>query len=146
MNVSALLYGTCSWSWTLTKFPHVCAVYGDIVVLPIKENMNDGKTYAYFSWAYENALVPPPRQNSTHNSTALDSPQKTVRHDPLSHAFSDWVKPDYVIKTDDDSFVMLAELEARLRVELHVARAESAGWDPLVYWGCEYASLPCPYA
>lgn len=30
-----------------------------------------------------------------------------------------WVRPDYVVKVDDDSFVMLAELEARLRLELH---------------------------
>jgi hypothetical protein len=30
-----------------------------------------------------------------------------------------WVRPDYVVKVDDDSFIMLAELEARLRVELH---------------------------
>lgn len=125
----------------------VCAVYGDIVVLPIKENMNGGKTHAYFSWARENALVPPPRQD---NSTALPTStashgQETVAaahayHDPptSSHVRSDWVTPDYAIKTDDDSFVMLAELEARLRVELHKAREESRGeWEPLVYWGCE---------
>lgn len=43
------------------------------------------------------------------------------------HAFRDanhvrpkpWVRPDYVVKVDDDSFVMLAELEARLRLEMH---------------------------
>ncbi|TFY50274.1 hypothetical protein EVG20_g11615, partial [Dentipellis fragilis] len=27
--------------------------------------------------------------------------------------------PDYIVKADDDSFIMVAELEARLRVELH---------------------------
>lgn len=118
-------------------------LYGDIVVLPIKENMNDGKTHAYFSWAHENALVPRPSQD---NNT--DLPKSAVSHDQAiaaahayhdpraSHVRSDWVKPDYVIKTDDDSFVMLAELEARLRVEFHNARQESQGeWDPLVYWG-----------
>ena len=30
------------------------------------------------------------------------------------------MRPDFVVKADDDSFVMLAELEARLRVELHM--------------------------
>lgn len=30
-----------------------------------------------------------------------------------------WVRPDFIIKADDDSFVMLAELEAHLRVEMH---------------------------
>lgn len=106
----------------------VCAVYGDIVVLPVKENMNDGKTYAYFSWAYGNALVPPP---STNNSASRISSQHA------SGAQHDWVKPDFVIKADEDSFVMLAELEARLRIELHRAREAEQKWDPLVYWGCE---------
>ena len=30
-----------------------------------------------------------------------------------------WVRPDFVVKADDDAFVMLAELESRLRVRLH---------------------------
>lgn len=53
-------------------------------------------------------------------------------HDPLSihgKPFSDkseWVRPDFIVKTDDDSFMMLAELEARLRV------LPRRG----VYWGC----------
>jgi hypothetical protein len=34
------------------------------------------------------------------------------------------VRPDFVVKVDDDSFVMLAELEARLRVTLHEDRTE----------------------
>ncbi|KAG9101477.1 hypothetical protein FRC06_002991 [Ceratobasidium sp. 370] len=93
-------------------------LYGDIVMLPIKENMNDGKTYAYFSWAHEHALVPPPRFNQTR-----------------SNSTDGWVWPDYVVKTDDDSFVVLPELEARLRVEWYEARRKEGGWGPLVYWG-----------
>ncbi|KAG6336678.1 hypothetical protein ID866_2425 [Astraeus odoratus] len=30
-----------------------------------------------------------------------------------------WGRPDYVVKVDDDAFVMLAELESRMRLELH---------------------------
>ncbi|CAE7182361.1 unnamed protein product [Rhizoctonia solani] len=111
-------------------------LYGDIVVLPIRENMNEGKTHAYFSWAYQRALVPPPLsgQNAS-NVNITDTQTMFPRHDPSSRAFSDWVKPDYVVKADDDSFVMLAELEARLRVEHYKARTEAPTWDPLVYWG-----------
>ncbi|CAE6486243.1 unnamed protein product [Rhizoctonia solani] len=108
-------------------------LYGDIVVLPIRENMNEGKTYAYFSWAYEHALVPP--QNPSSNATGANPQTNFPRHDPSSGAFSDWVKPDYIVKTDEDSFVMLAELEARLRVEHYKARMQAPTEDPLVYWG-----------
>lgn len=109
-------------------------VYNDMVILPIQENMNNGKTYAYFHWAASNAWVPPlyfdnfahvPKGLSYENATAWYSPIP-ASHDPLAarmdFATGDplkWVRPDYVVKTDDDSFVMLAELEARLRVELH---------------------------
>ncbi|KDN43635.1 hypothetical protein RSAG8_06012, partial [Rhizoctonia solani AG-8 WAC10335] len=111
-------------------------LYGDIVILPIRENMNEGKTHAYFSWAYEHALVPPPhpRQNASSSVNTTDTQTMFPRHDP-SRTFSDWVKPDYVVKTDDDSFVMLAELEARLRIEDYKAQTEAPTWDPLVYWG-----------
>ncbi|QRV76220.1 hypothetical protein RhiJN_04235 [Ceratobasidium sp. AG-Ba] len=168
--------------------------YNDLVILPIKENMNNGKTHAYFTWAHHNALVPPlaPLPPSTHlpeyeNYTLPDHsssiippwhrlyatdqekkvrrgppPNKLALHDPLpvvpvleqtatpptrrSSAFSskfpkhfprstpeyisrspaaEWVRPDYVVKADDDSFVMLAELEARLRWELWEAKREA---------------------
>ncbi|KAF8603066.1 hypothetical protein BDV93DRAFT_556983 [Ceratobasidium sp. AG-I] len=110
-------------------------LYGDIIILPIEENMNDGKTYAYFSWAYKQALVPPLFTNDTASHVSSYHTLR-VRHDPASGALSDWVKPDFVVKADEDSFVMLAELEARLRIELHRAREEAKQeWDPLVYWG-----------
>ncbi|KAG8744033.1 hypothetical protein FRC10_010922 [Ceratobasidium sp. 414] len=88
-------------------------LHGDIVILPIKENMNGGKTYAYFSWAHEHALVPSYSNQTRSNST------------------NGWVRPDYVVKTDDDSFVVLSELEARLRVEWYEASGEERGWGPL---------------
>ncbi|TEB35066.1 hypothetical protein FA13DRAFT_1788662 [Coprinellus micaceus] len=85
-------------------------MYNDIVILPIPENMNSGKTHSFFSWASLNAWVPP-----------LLAP-----HDPFaaweniqSGQVRSWVRPDFVVKVDDDSFVMLAEMESRLRVELH---------------------------
>ena len=119
--------------------------FKDIVILPIQENMNNGKTHAFFSWAANHSWVPPiyfdnfdkvPKDftylNATNPAPAL------ATHDPV-HAHRDrldgspqpWVRPDFVVKADDDSFVMLAELEARLRVELHK--------DPLP------PPLPSPY-
>ncbi|THH01828.1 hypothetical protein EW026_g955 [Hermanssonia centrifuga] len=96
--------------------------------------MNDGKTYSFFSWA------------------------ATARQDAQSGSPKPWVPPDFIIKADDDSFVMLAELEAHLRVELHggplprhynkspvlIAPPASSNQstvyhapndDPLIYWG-----------
>lgn len=167
--------------------------YNDLVILPIKENMNNGKTHAYFTWAHSYALVPPPvplapepeHDNYTiplHSSSLTPpwyhlyeddaktrrgpAPVKLAPHDPApiiqqqpparpaNSAFSskfprhltsqpnlfprsthdhfpltsqprEWVRPDFVIKADDDSFVMLAELEARLRWELYEAKRDA---------------------
>ncbi|KAI4523049.1 glycosyltransferase family 31 protein [Schizophyllum commune Loenen D] len=114
-------------------------MYNDIVILPMAENMNSGKSHVYFSWAAINAWVPPLYISnysvarpyfSYANYTAPppplaphDSPQAWRDQSLASGEFRPWVRPDYVVKVDDDSFVMLAELESRLRVELH-ARAE----------------------
>lgn len=111
--------------WTLTA-------YKDIIIMPIPENMNAGKTHTFFSWSAINAFVPPiftpslqdPLEFSYVNSTA--KPPELAPHDPAL-AWTDfstgkpkpWVRPDFVVKVDDDSFVMLAELEARLRHELY---------------------------
>jgi hypothetical protein len=113
--------------------------YNDIVIMPMYENMNAGKSHAYFTWASSNALVPAP---DTTFSSLLSSPQNNpflfsysnatfpapllAEHDPTQIrqelAFGrprPWVRPDFVVKADDDAFVMLAELESRLRVRLH---------------------------
>ncbi|KIO25806.1 hypothetical protein M407DRAFT_24861 [Tulasnella calospora MUT 4182] len=211
-------------------------VYNDIIILPVPENMNNGKTHAYFTWAHLNALVPPPNTNHTFNpvhrlpappsplspkptsgtssspeaeiesstdasatATSSTSPAESTEtddsarepqlpavpavgtaatpqrkgpappilapHDPRpqhrtrsleisshgrmakrkSHGRrtlepEQWVSPDFVVKADDDSFVMLAELEGRLRVEWADALADSTlkhgkVTDPLIFWG-----------
>ena len=106
-----------------------------MIVLPIGENMNSGKTHAFYTWAAEEAWVPPlTREYDSAHSANYSYSNETAGfsippagHDPqavrLEWQNSDvqqpWVRPDFVVKVDDDSFVMLAELEARLRVELH---------------------------
>jgi len=103
------------------------------------ENMNAGKTHAYFTWASSNALVPAPVTTLPSSpSSPVNNPFKfsysnatfpaplLADHDPIqlwqeraSGHVRPWVRPDFVTKADDDAFVMLAELEARLRVRLH---------------------------
>lgn len=95
--------------------------------------MNAGKSHTYFSWASINAWVPPVYTRSAvppplfSYSNASQHPPPLASHDP-SYAWQDlssssqprpWVRPDFVVKVDDDAFVMLAELEARLRLEMH---------------------------
>ncbi len=105
------------------------------MILPIHENMNNGKTHAFFSWAANNSWVPPIYKpdgydkiptnftylNTTHPAPALapHDPVAAHRNQLISSPPRRWVRPDFVVKADDDSFVMLAELEARLRVELY---------------------------
>ncbi|KAL0581634.1 hypothetical protein V5O48_000450 [Marasmius crinis-equi] len=132
--------------------------YNDIIVLPTQENMNNGKTHAYYSWAAENAWVPPvyvstPTPPAKYSySHEHSSPPSLPPHDPIqafrdraTGSAKDWVRPDFVVKVDDDAFIMLAELEARLRLELHAKPSDpdtvphfpssSPFHDPLIYWG-----------
>lgn len=136
--------------------------------------MNDGKTQAFFQWAATDAWVPPlyfdnyttVPQNLSYTNRTAPTP-RLAQHDPI-HAHQDmltgspkpWVRPDFIVKADDDSFVMLAELEARLRVELHGSALprhytsphmpllvappvtpdqptvyHSPNDDPMIYWG-----------
>ena len=98
--------------------------YDDIVVLDVKENMNKGKTHAFFRWANENATVPiyykPPAGKRIGKLGPSGSGQATT----LNLGFK---KADYVVKADDDSFLVLSELERHLRV------APRKG----TYWGCK---------
>ncbi|KAI0001592.1 hypothetical protein BJV77DRAFT_1057472 [Russula vinacea] len=117
--------------------------YKDIVILPIPENMNSGKTHTFFTWAASMAWVPPvyfdtdiPLPNFSYSNAS--SPMRFIAsHDPIyarqdrasgPSAAQEWVRPDFVVKVDDDSFVMLAELEARLRVALH-ENLRDRHWD-----------------
>ena len=104
------------------------------------ENMNAGKTHAYFTWASSNALVPAPVTTFpsspsspvnnpftfSYSNATFPAPLLLADHDPIqlrqeraSGHVRPWVRPDFVVKADDDAFVMLAELESRLRVRLH---------------------------
>jgi hypothetical protein len=122
----------------------VLAVYNDIIILPVPENMNGGKTHTFFSWASLNAWVPPVYPETgvkphmfSYSNRSFPSPA-LAPHDPIqarrdrasAATPKPWVRPDFVIKMDDDSFVMLAELEARLRVELHADPAAPVGVSP----------------
>lgn len=81
---------------------YMLIAFGDMVILPIKENMNNGKTFAFFDWVATNASVP---------SCSYRKGDKGW----LPNCFSD-IKPDYVIKTDMDAFLILPELERRMRI------------------------------
>jgi len=121
-------------SWCFFFFFFFAIEYNDIVVLPIGENMNYGKSHTFFSWAATMAWVPPvfvdtplgPRAQFSYSNVSASPPTVLAAHDPPlawtdldSDGPREWVRPDFVVKADDDSFVMLAELEARLRVALH---------------------------
>lgn len=107
-------------------------MYNDIVILPCPENMNSGKSHAYFSWAAQNAWVPPVYFNTSvpvpefgYSNWTTEAP-RPAPHDSqfvwaeyTSGRPQSWVRPDYIVKMDDDAFVMLAELESRMRLELH---------------------------
>lgn len=99
--------------------------YNDIVVLDIRENMNQGKTHTFFRWANENATVPVYyKQASGKKYGALDPSTSETGVERYSLAFK---KADYVVKADDDAFLVLSELERHLRV----APRNN------MYWGCE---------
>ncbi|KAJ2920307.1 hypothetical protein MD484_g246, partial [Candolleomyces efflorescens] len=65
-------------------------MYNDIVILPIPENMNSGKTHSFFSWASLNAWVPPlytpsevPLPQFSY-SNYTSTPPSLAPHDPFS--------------------------------------------------------------
>ncbi|WFD34993.1 hypothetical protein MCUN1_001839 [Malassezia cuniculi] len=80
-------------------------MHNDIVILDIPETMSSFKTLHYMRWAAQNATVP-----VLYSKSPLD-----VR----------WKLADYVLKADDDTFIMLDELERRLRMAPRT----------LTYWG-----------
>lgn len=114
--------------------------FNDLVVLDMEENMNRGKTHAFFRWAAENATVPflravddgqhpqQPFGSSNLGGALLDeqglhgnghgqtrevlggSADQAQRYQVL------WKKADYVVKADDDAYIFLEELERHLRV------------------------------
>ncbi|WFC98892.1 hypothetical protein MYAM1_001625 [Malassezia yamatoensis] len=92
-------------------------MYNDLVILDAKETGSSYKTLRFFQWAAKNGTVPilmPRNAGGLIGAPALDG-QYDVH----------WKLADYVIKADDDSFIMLDELERRLR---SLSRQ-------MVYWG-----------
>ncbi|BGP13790.1 hypothetical protein JCM10213_006378 [Rhodosporidiobolus nylandii] len=90
-------------------------MYNDMVVLDVDENMNKGKTFKYFEWAAENATVP-----VYYSLPGEDGVVDGVRQVGLG-----FKQADYVVKADDDSFIVLSELERHLRITPR----------NLTYWG-----------
>ncbi|PWN38385.1 uncharacterized protein FA14DRAFT_118543 [Meira miltonrushii] len=118
--------------------------YNDIVVLDMDETQSARKTLSFFQWAAENATVPflrplgpakdfkgdvadtfIPNTNAPGglSNWAYDSSHDL--HTPSSIGDSDgekmryqvaWRNVDYVVKADDDTFIVLSELERHLRV------------------------------
>nr|XP_018265892.1 uncharacterized protein I303_02268 [Kwoniella dejecticola CBS 10117]OBR88050.1 hypothetical protein I303_02268 [Kwoniella dejecticola CBS 10117] len=86
--------------------------FNDILLLDMDENMNSGKTHAFFSWAAENATVP----DWEYPTISSDDSSATDQQLRLPPIWKGEKKPDYVVKADEDSFIMLGELEKRLRV------------------------------
>ena len=87
--------------------------FGDIVILDMAENMNSGKTHKYLTWAAENATVAKWEYPASGSGVPVYKGEK---------------RPDYIVKADDDAFIMLGELERHLRV----APRNKAFWGYLV--------------
>jgi len=82
--------------------------------------MNSGKTHAFFTWAAANATVP----HWEYPAAEERQGELSTRPAPV---WKGERRPQYVVKADDDSFIMLGELERRLRV---APRNKT-------YWGCK---------
>ncbi|KAA1123153.1 hypothetical protein PGTUg99_016656 [Puccinia graminis f. sp. tritici] len=103
--------------------------YNDIVVLDIQENMNRGKTHAFLNWASQNATIPvyfhplhePKPKTGVNGIGGVMSPDgmETIN---VGVGFK---KADFIVKADDDSFIVLSELERHLRVAPRT----------MTYWG-----------
>ena len=87
--------------------------FNDIVILDIPENMNAGKTHAYFTWAARHAMVPDIEHSILDLPVPASSADVASIPAPVHRGER---RPQYIVKADDDSFIMLGELERKLRV------------------------------
>jgi hypothetical protein len=101
----------------------ICPAFNDVILLDMPENMNSGKTHAFLSWAAENATVPDWEYPSHRRHVNASDGQDESLEAPIWRGEK---SPAYVVKADEDSFIMLGELERRLRV---APRTKA-------YWGC----------
>ncbi|EGG12974.1 family 31 glycosyltransferase [Melampsora larici-populina 98AG31] len=90
--------------------------FNDIVILEIPENMNRGKTYAYFRWASENATIPFYYHSTSSGDTNEPLQLEAGDQKPDQKVSVGFRKADFVVKADDDAFIVLRELERHLRV------------------------------
>lgn len=95
-------------------------MFNDIIVLDVSENMNKGKTFEFFKWANENATVPVYYTNKEGSNGEEGGGKREVG--------VGFRKVDYVVKADDDAFIVLSELERHLRL---TPRENT-------YWGCKF--------
>ncbi|BEI88511.1 uncharacterized protein CcaverHIS019_0112290 [Cutaneotrichosporon cavernicola] len=104
--------------------------YKDIVVLDMDENMNDGKTHKFISWAADHAIVPD-YEYPSHPRSEASAEEFVAQREAGKEAvpiYRGEKKPDYIVKADDDSFIMLGEFERHLRV----TRRTKTVWGYLV--------------
>ncbi|KAH9046248.1 glycosyltransferase family 31 protein [Lactarius hengduanensis] len=131
------------------------------VRVEMEENMNSGKTHAFFTWAatmawvpplYFDTKIPPPTLSYSKDSSPMPS---IAAHDPVyarqdrqsasSSLPQDWVRPDFVVKVDDDSRGLRIALHDQ-RTDVHRDNGSTSGRevpllsveaarDPLIYWG-----------
>jgi len=104
-------------------------IWNDLVILDIEENMNRGKTWEFFKWANENASVPINLPKSYSRELRNHYLKDADKGNEIPEMEVGWKKADFVVKADDDAFLVLDELERHLRI----APRE------LTYWGCEYS-------
>ncbi|KDN48861.1 glycosyltransferase family 31 protein [Tilletiaria anomala UBC 951] len=119
------------------RYAHAVALeqemYNDVVLLNTDENMNHGKTFEFFRWASENATIPivlgPPASPawSSQSPSSSSSKEQVPENGGLEVGSRKvrWKMADYVVKADEDAFIVLSELERHLRI---IPRTKT-------YWG-----------
>lgn len=91
------------------EYQHAIAMememYNDLIVLDMKESQWSDKTLGFLRWAAENATVPMLVPSASPSAVHVGNKTYEVREKFVN----------YVLKADDDAFVVLEELERRLR-------------------------------